>query len=207
VRVVHAPVAELALAAVPTAVRLSRVFAAHILRHWQLDHMIEDAELVTSELVTNAVAATGLTAEPERWSQLLNLAMIHVRFTLYKYVVVLEVQDRAAAVPVLQAPADDDEGSRGLAIVEALAAEWGYRQVPEAGKVVWAKLAIPAVAAKSEPLARRLVATELRDRERYKRLTIRNCSVGCVRGCLICRYRRIRHTSLKSLGGCGTDTD
>jgi anti-sigma regulatory factor (Ser/Thr protein kinase) len=161
VQLVPAPTAELALAAVPTAVKLSRVFAAHILRHWQLDMMVEDAALVTSELVTNAVTATGLTDEPERWSQLLNLAPIQVRFSLYKYVVVLEVQDRAAAIPVLKVPTADQEGSRGLAIVDALAAEWGFHYL-EVGKVVWAKLAIPADANGSEPLARRLVATELR---------------------------------------------
>lgn len=169
---INAPSAELALAAAPTAVRLSRIFAAHILRHWQLDSTIEDAELITSELVTNAVRATGLTCEPERWSQLTNLAMIQVRFTLYRHVVLIEVWDREAAIPVLRPPIDGQESGRGLAIVEALAAEWGYRHVPEAGKVVWAKLAIPD---EPEPLARRLVATELRGPRAVETVVPRYC--------------------------------
>ena len=160
-RVVNVPVAELALAAAPTAVRLSRIFAADVLHHWQLAHIIEDAELITSELVTNAVQATGLTTAPERWSQLTDLAIVQVRFTLYEDVVLIEVWDRAAAVPVFRAPTDDQESSRGLAIVEALAVEWGYHHVPEAGKVVWAKLAIPGEVAAPETLARRSMATVL----------------------------------------------
>jgi hypothetical protein len=91
---VNVPTAELALAAVPSAVRLGRIFAADVLRHWQLAHIIEDAELITSELVTNAIQATGLTTAPEHWPQLADLAMIQVRFTLYEYVVLI---DRAAA--------------------------------------------------------------------------------------------------------------
>jgi len=162
VRVVNVPVAELALAAVPTAVRLSRIFTADVLRHWQLAHIIEDAELITSELVTNAVQATGLTTAPERWSQLTDLAMIQVRFALYEHVLLIEVWDRSATVPVFRAPTDDQEGSRGLAIVEALAAEWGYHHVSETGKVVWAKLAIPGEIAPPETLARRSMATVLR---------------------------------------------
>ena len=155
----NAPVAELALAAVPTAVRLSRIFAAEVLRYWQLDCLIDNATLITSELTTNAVQATGLPSAPTHWSQLANLAMIQVRLSLYRHVVLVEVWDREAAIPVFHEPTDDSESSRGLAIVDTLADEWGYHHVPEAGKVVWAKLAIPG---QPEPLARRLVATELR---------------------------------------------
>ena len=70
------------------------------------------------------------------------------------------VWDRSPAVPVFRTPANDEEGSRGLAIVEALADEWGYQRVSE-GKIVWARLAIPGDAAAPVPLARRSVATEL----------------------------------------------
>jgi len=160
VRVVDVPVAELALAAVPSAVRFSRVFAWQTLQRWQLDCLVEDAELITSELVTNALQATGLTTAPERWSQLTDLAMIQVRLTRYESAVLIGVWDRSPAVPVFRTPADDEEGSRGLAIVEALADEWGYQHVSE-GKIVWARLAIPGDAAALVPLARRSVATEL----------------------------------------------
>jgi hypothetical protein len=163
VRVVNVPVAELALAAVPTAVRFSRIFATQVLRQWQLAHISEDAKLITSELVTNAVRATGLTSTPEHWSHLRHLAMIQVRFALHE-MVLIEVWDREAAVPVFQEPALTQENSRGLMIVSTLSAEWGYYHVPSGGKVVWARLAIPsdAVMTEPEPLPRRLAATELR---------------------------------------------
>jgi hypothetical protein len=137
------PVCELALAAVPTAVRCSRAFVRRTLHHWRLDHLSDDAELVTSELVTNAVRATGLTGTPLLWSQLTHLAMIQVRLTLREDTVLIEVRDREAAVPVLQEPGEDQENNRGLQVVVALSAEWGYYHVPRGGKVVWARLAIP----------------------------------------------------------------
>jgi hypothetical protein len=44
VRVVNVPVAELALAAVPSAVRFGRVFVWQTLQRLQLDPLVEDAE-------------------------------------------------------------------------------------------------------------------------------------------------------------------
>lgn len=49
------------------------------------------------------------------------------------------VADFSAARPVPRAPEDDEEGGRGLALVGALASDWGT-DVRHWGKVVWADL-------------------------------------------------------------------
>ena len=72
-------VTGLTLAAVPTAARCSRMFVSSCLRQWGLPSLAADGELVASELVTNAVAATGVTEAEPRWSQLAGLATLHLR--------------------------------------------------------------------------------------------------------------------------------
>lgn len=54
-------VAGVRLAAALAAAGESRVFIRRTLRKWQLLTLVEDAELVVSELVANAVKATGAT--------------------------------------------------------------------------------------------------------------------------------------------------
>ncbi|WP_237533794.1 ATP-binding protein [Streptomyces sp. SID685] len=49
------------------------------------------------------------------------------------------VADFTRALPVPYAPKDDEEGGRGLALVVALAANWGADE-RRWGKVVWAEL-------------------------------------------------------------------
>jgi hypothetical protein len=52
-------VSSIRLAAVLTAVSLSREFVRQTLKHWQLEEQIDSAELIASELVTNAVKMSG----------------------------------------------------------------------------------------------------------------------------------------------------
>ena len=58
----------LTLAATPTAVSCSRQLVHLTLNRWGLAALIEDAELVISELVTNSIEATGLTDAKPRWA-------------------------------------------------------------------------------------------------------------------------------------------
>lgn len=106
-------VTGLALAAVPTAVRCSRVFVQSCLREWGLPTMAEDSELVISELVTNSVKATGVMDAAPRWSQLAGLAMIEVRVMLFERSVVVAVWDKDPASPVLRDSGPDGENGRG----------------------------------------------------------------------------------------------
>jgi anti-sigma regulatory factor (Ser/Thr protein kinase) len=111
------------------------------LRQWGLPSLAEDSELVISELVTNAVQATGVTQAKPRWSQLADLATIHVRLLLFEHSVILAVWDREPAPLVPGEPGTDSENGRGLSIVAALCQRWDYLPA-EDGKCVWAELAI-----------------------------------------------------------------
>lgn len=53
----------------------------------------------------------------------------------------VEVADDADATPVLTDAGPDAEGGRGMALIEALAAEWGVRREEPRGKTVWFELA------------------------------------------------------------------
>lgn len=122
----------LTLAATPTAVPLARALVRLSLNRWGHRALIDDAELLVSELTTNAVQASD------------DLALIRAYIGLYADKVRLEVWDRADDKPQAKDAGDDDEGGRGLLLVEALSADWGwYARGELPGKVVWADLLLP----------------------------------------------------------------
>lgn len=131
------------LAALPSAVKLSRTLVHVTLKHWRLERLIDEAELVVSELVTNAVKATGITEWEPSWSEREHLATIQVRLTHLEARIVIEVWDRDHTPPKPTDASPDAESGRGLAIVEALCVRWDYFPAIGGGKVVWAELAIP----------------------------------------------------------------
>jgi anti-sigma regulatory factor (Ser/Thr protein kinase) len=108
--------------AASTARRLTRTR----LEEWGMAERIDVAELLVSELVTNA----------------LRHAPGPVRLTLSTFGDVLrcEVADAGNAMPQMQAATEEDEGGRGLRLIDSLACCWGGRPTPE-GKVVWFELA------------------------------------------------------------------
>jgi anti-sigma regulatory factor (Ser/Thr protein kinase) len=92
--------------------------------------LVEDVELVVSELVTNAMRhgrgqiTMHLEVAPDR--------------------VVVGVRDQGAGQPSPREPDATDANGRGLALVAILATKWGVRPEPGGGKVVWCVLT-PAV--------------------------------------------------------------
>ena len=147
------------------------MFVSLCLRQWGLPSLADDSELVVSELVTNAVTATGVTETEPRWSQLAGLATIHVRVMLFEGSIVIAVWDKDPASPVLRQSAPDSENGRGLSIVAALCKRWDYFLLDGGGKCVWAELAIQPDALLSAELPRRVPASSgvrgwVRDRSR-----------------------------------------
>ncbi|HEY2688859.1 MAG TPA: SpoIIE family protein phosphatase [Streptosporangiaceae bacterium] len=115
------------LAAELTSARRARLLVRRRLRRWGLAELVPMAELLASELVTNAVRyAHGA------------IALRLVR----EGGLVCEVLDDSAALPRLRHAGDDDERGRGLQVVSQLAQRWGARRTPT-GKVVWCELPLP----------------------------------------------------------------
>ncbi|MEU6572234.1 ATP-binding protein [Streptomyces sp. NPDC046805] len=107
---------------VPEARRALR----ELLRHWGKPGRSEVAELLTSELVTNALVHTDQDA--------VLTAVVGPRGLR------VEVRDFVARRPRLRAPnTDDGTHGRGLVLVQSLADDWGVR-VHGVGKSVWFEL-------------------------------------------------------------------
>ncbi len=115
------------LAAELTSARRARMLVRRRLRRWALSELIPTAELLASELVTNAV----------RYAQ----GPIALRL-VREGGLVCEVLDDSAALPRLRHAGDEDERGRGLQVVSQLAQHWGARRTLS-GKVVWCELPLP----------------------------------------------------------------
>ncbi|MEV6973768.1 SpoIIE family protein phosphatase [Kitasatospora sp. NPDC093806] len=105
----------------------ARRFTRATLAGWGLSALADYAELLVSELVTNAL----LHADAPR------------RLRLFRdRVLTVEVSDAGGQTPQLRPFAEQDEGGRGMFLVSELAQRWGSRLTRD-GKVVWAELELP----------------------------------------------------------------
>ncbi|MEU9388924.1 ATP-binding protein [Streptomyces sp. NPDC048324] len=138
--------ASLRLTAVPTAVGVSRMFVRHTLPRWNIPEQIENATLITSELVTNAITASGLTdPDWESW-QIKAEHVIAIQLRVFDGSLYAEVWDRTPETPVRQNPDFNATSGRGLLLVESLAERWGVYRPHIGGKVVWAELPLGSAA-------------------------------------------------------------
>ncbi|SCD47596.1 Anti-sigma regulatory factor (Ser/Thr protein kinase) [Streptomyces sp. BpilaLS-43] len=132
---------HLRLAAVPSAVSCSRMFIRQTLQRWKVPDYIDDvAELVVSELVTNAVKMTGITDPQPKWTAVKAEHVIGVQLRIIDARLYVEVWDRSTDAPVKKDPDDDAEGGRGLLLIEAMAERWDVYRPQSGGKVVWAEV-------------------------------------------------------------------
>ncbi len=100
------------------------------------------AELLVSELVTNAVRFSGDPARPLRYSERASAGLISLSLRHFLEGLLIEVWDTDANPPVLSDVDLDSENGRGLMLVDALAREWSYFFPPGGGKVVYCILDI-----------------------------------------------------------------
>ncbi|WP_262701170.1 MULTISPECIES: SpoIIE family protein phosphatase [Streptomyces] len=107
----------------PAALAPLRATCAHRLRAWGLEDAVCAAELIISELITNALR---YGAPP-----------VHLRL-LRGRGLVCEVSDGSSTAPHMRRAATTDEGGRGLFLVAQFAQRWGTRYTPH-GKVIWAE--------------------------------------------------------------------
>jgi anti-sigma regulatory factor (Ser/Thr protein kinase) len=124
------PDRSLVLPGAPESVREGRLFARDVVREWGLAALVDDVQLATSELLTNAVRHAGTD----------------IRLTLrLADRLVVEVQDADPRLPrQLPGVGAFAAAGRGLHIVAAISADWGIRRMP-GGKAVWFALQLPDV--------------------------------------------------------------
>jgi hypothetical protein len=123
-------------AAIPTAAGDARAFTISVLHTWGLPHLIETAELLVSELITNAVKHAGGVMDPPDDLSGLKVPPVIMSVSLFDALLV-QVWDISGEPVVRRTVAGDDIGGRGLDLVDALAKEWGCDVLETGGKVVW----------------------------------------------------------------------
>jgi anti-sigma regulatory factor (Ser/Thr protein kinase) len=119
------------------AARAAREFAGQILRGWGLLVLADDAAVIVSELVTNALTHGG--------SAVNGAAREAVELILWRRSaqVVCAVTDPGTGEPVLVQPDPFGEAGRGLQVVQALSASWGWTRLGDSRKAVWAAMGVP----------------------------------------------------------------
>jgi anti-sigma regulatory factor (Ser/Thr protein kinase)/anti-anti-sigma regulatory factor len=121
---------KLRLAPTATAAAAARLYVRDVLQYWRLalpgQDVIDRAELLADELVTNAVvhARTALQLRLELRGDLLQIG----------------VHDASPRLLRLVPDDPEGEGGRGLRLVEQLSAAWGVQRGRDGGKVVWCTL-------------------------------------------------------------------
>ncbi|WP_405612656.1 ATP-binding protein [Streptomyces sp. NBC_00076] len=131
----------------------TRALAHAVLSSWGVSHdVLESAELVLSELVTNALR---VRVPSDRQ------VGVRIARSPEDGLLRLEVSDAGPGRPEVRAPGDDETGGRGLLLVEALAHRWGVvEREAGIGKTVWAELKAPDIVV--EPVGREVAAVMVR---------------------------------------------
>jgi serine/threonine-protein kinase RsbW len=112
----------------PMAVGAARRMACQALSTWGLEHLLDDAILVLSELVTNAIQHTSIHA--------LHVTVARVGAERIR----IAVDDDSDDYPCTRPGVKGQESGWGWSIVGQLAARVGVDETPE-GKTVWAEIA------------------------------------------------------------------
>ena len=116
---------SLRLPADPAAVRKARTWAAGLCGQWNAGDVCDDAALLVSELVSNAIRHAG--------TEML------VELSIAGSVVLIAVTDGSTRPVRARTSTPMNEAGRGLLMVDALSTRWGVTAWPT-GKRVWAEL-------------------------------------------------------------------
>ena len=127
-------VSSLEFGALDTAVPCARLHTNTVLHEWGIGELADDAELIVSELVTNALNASKSLQEIRPFALCLRSDCKRL---------IIEVWDHSPREPCPARADGNAEGGRGLLVVEALSTRWGYQWTGHSAKVVWAELDNP----------------------------------------------------------------
>jgi hypothetical protein len=129
------PSATCALTPLPGSVKIGRDFVRATLGHWGMAPLTDLAELVISELLTNALRHGIPSAR-----QLSGDCPIRLKLLGQTPYLMCMVTDPGAEIPVLRESGPFAESGRGLNVVESCCVRWGWHLLDGGGKVVWALL-------------------------------------------------------------------
>ncbi|MEV6876204.1 ATP-binding protein [Amycolatopsis sp. NPDC051128] len=115
------------LARSPLASASARGFVRGVCGEWMVPELAEDAELIATELVENALRHTD--------------SVPRLRLELRRRMLTVEVADESARPAVLREGLDPVAAGLGLRLVTKVAKLWGSSRSGSGGKTVWAVLA------------------------------------------------------------------
>jgi anti-sigma regulatory factor (Ser/Thr protein kinase) len=128
---------RLVLAALPSAVPCARGHVRAVAHEWGLADIADTAELLASELTSNAVRAS---ERLRTRADLATVPVVRLWVTSDRGSFVIRVWDANDDMPVRQEAGPGDESGRGLMIIDALSADWGAYRERDGGKFVWAAI-------------------------------------------------------------------
>lgn len=114
------------------APRMARRVVGALLDGWQLESLSDDAQLVVSELVSNAVEHAG------------GAESFELEIVCHTDVLRISLADGSSIRPVVQELDHDRPRGRGMRLVEMLTDGWGADD-HHGGKRVWVELRVPAL--------------------------------------------------------------
>jgi histidine kinase-like protein len=129
------PSASYPLRPFPESVRIGRDFTRTTLAQWGMTALTDLAELVVSELLTNALRHGMASAR-----RVTDDCPIRLKLLGQDPYLMCTVSDPGAAIPVRRESEPFAESGRGLNVVESCSVRWGWHLLDSGGKVVWALL-------------------------------------------------------------------
>jgi anti-sigma regulatory factor (Ser/Thr protein kinase) len=133
-------ISSLELAALPSAISLARIHTAATLKEWQLPvGTVETAELLVSEMATNALPAKWRDGHKPKYSEFGNLRRFWLRLRSNRTSLLIEVRDTNPNPPEPRTAVGEDESGRGLLLVETLSRDWGFFFLGNF-KIVWCEV-------------------------------------------------------------------
>lgn len=126
------------MGALPTAPGLARAESRYILTKWCLPEFIEVTELVSSELVTNAVLASRMLGCHQLVYEGDLMPLVRLSFYSNRAYLVIAVYDRAPEIPRQRHAAGDEESGRGLELIASFGT-WSCIRTAD-GKITRARL-------------------------------------------------------------------